>query len=143
MEAPTTKIRMDGPTVLDNERYARIEADISHILRDISELRSELKAGFRNIRQWILACLGTAVAVAALQAGWLQKNLDANLASFQAQNAATQAQIAATQALIAGNRAETQAQIAEFRRDSDRNYGLAMKALERSMQGPAEPAKTK
>jgi high-affinity Fe2+/Pb2+ permease len=136
---------------MDN-RLSSVETNISHMDNRFSAMDdqiSEVKTELRSIRWWIfgtaVAGVAVAVAVITLQAGWFQKIIDANQATTQAQIEKLDAKIDASQAVAQAQiqefRSTTQAQIEEFRRDSDRNYELAVKALERSMQVQAPPAK--
>jgi hypothetical protein len=103
------------------ERIAKMEAGFEAIRDDIKEVK--------GLRWWIV---GTGIAIAALtlivmqlQAGWFQKNIDANQKTSEAR--------------MDEFRKVSEMRAEEFRRDSDRNYDLALKALERSMSQPQLP----
>ena len=98
------------------ERMAKIEAGFEVVRDDIATIKSEAKTSFR----WII---GTVLAVAVAISGFIWNAVDAQGRHFQA--------------LIDANQKTSEARMDEFRRDSDRNYDLALKALERSIAAEA------
>jgi hypothetical protein len=91
-----------------------IEERIVRVEEDIKELKTEVK----KLRWWIvgtgIAMVTLVLMIIQLQAGWIQENINAHQKT-------------------------SEARMDEFRRDSDRNYNLALKALERSL-GQPQPA---
>jgi len=100
------------------ERMARIEAGFEAMRSDIATMRAEGKTSLR----WTI---GTILFVAGVILTAFWHTTDKQETHFQA--------------LIDAHQKISEARMDEFRRDSARNYDLALKALERSMVQPQPP----
>ena len=100
------------------ERMARIEAGFEAVQKDIAIIRSEGRTSFR----WTI---GTILFVAGVLLTAFWHTTDKQETHFQA--------------LIDAYQKVSEARMDEFRRDSDRNYELALKALERSVAQAHSP----
>jgi len=99
------------------ERVTKIEAGFEAMRSDIAMMRAEGRTSFR----WIIGTvLGVAIAILTVI------------------NAQIKTQGEHFQDIINANQKASEARLDEFRRDSDRNYYLALKALERSIATEAK-----
>lgn len=114
--APISPLEYDvedgGGGGMSGERITRVEVRLDNIERKVDALEKKVDALPRWVVGTGIACLGIGLAITfgviQLQAGWFQKNIDAHQKT-------------------------SEVRMDEFRRDSDRNYSLALDALKISM----------
>lgn len=105
--------------------------NIGRVFREFStEVRGEFKSTQRHTTVVAVACLAIGIAIligfAQVQSSLTQKIIDAN-------HETTKTQIAAGTEATRIQIESFNGAVNKFERESDRNYGLALKALERSM----------
>ena len=99
------------------------------MIEPLGERMVKLEAGFEALQKSVSGIKAT-IIVTAIAALGIAIAIIIGFANMQESH---------FQSLITANRQTAEAHMDEFRRDSNRNYDLALKALERSMSQPQPP----
>ena len=126
-----------GGGMSSDERITMVEIRLDNIEKKVEALEKKIDMLPRWVVGTGLACLGLGLAITfgviQLQAVWFKKNIDTHQATSEARLEEFRK---VSEAHLEELLKVSEARAEEFRRDSNRNYDLALKALERSIGQP-------